>query len=70
MKTGVESMEKTGKCSKGFVIPIKKCQERTAAACGVSRIVVHKILQEAKSMGEDGQNTHLHSRRYTCYWYH
>lgn len=57
MKKEAQAIMKTGKCNDGFIVPIQKCQERTAAACGVSRTVVQTILQEAKKMGEDGSPT-------------
>ena len=57
MKKEAQAIMKTGKCNDGFIVPIQKCQERTAAACGVSRTVVQTILQEAKKMCEDGSPT-------------
>lgn len=54
LKKEAQSVEKTACCDEEFVIPIQRCQERTRAACGVSRMMVQKILQEGKNVGEDG----------------
>lgn len=53
MKKEAEKVLKSGKCEQGFIIPIQKCQERTAAACGVSRTTVQTVLKEAKEMAKE-----------------
>ena len=44
---------KTGKLSKGFIAPNQECQERTTAACRLSRTVAKKISQKAKKIDKN-----------------
>lgn len=53
MKKEAQELAKTVKCEEGFIIPVQKCQERTAAACGVSRTTVQTVLKEAKEIAKE-----------------